>query len=257
MWHWPVLSRWLPQNFCRRRLRTSVEHSSRSLAVKLHRDRYVYHKKQKNRTVATRRAPNRSANQPINNPPATKTPMCGIARTDPLANLDVARSATLAMTDAQRHRGPDADGTAGVADVRYCRLRRLGSRRLSILDLSPLGRQPMVEPASGNVLVFNGEIYNFAELKADLAGDGVLFRSTGDTEVLVHALTRWGVPKTLRRLEGMFAFAWLDCCQHTLTLARDPLGIKPLYLANTTDGGIAFASEVRAILKVGTRSQKG
>lgn len=179
--------------------------------------------------------------------------ICGIAGLIH-PNSALVRSATQAMTDAQRHRGPDADGLDvlpfGNAFV------ALGHRRLKILDLSPLGRQPMVDPGSGNVLVFNGEIYNFSELKGDLAREGVSFRSTGDTEVLLQALTRWGVPQTLRRLEGMFAFAFLDRRRKTLTVARDPLGIKPLYLAETTGGGIAFASEVRALLKTGLVSRK-
>lgn len=174
--------------------------------------------------------------------------MCGLAGLIH-PNRDAARAAAAAMTAAVRHRGPDADGL----DVFPfgSQFAALGHRRLSILDLSPLGRQPMTDPATGNVIVFNGEIYNFRSLQRELGAEGVEFRSTGDTEALLIALTRWGVPATLRRLEGMFAFAFLDRLDNRLTLARDPLGIKPLYVAETTGGGLAFASEVRAVLASG------
>jgi asparagine synthase (glutamine-hydrolysing) len=163
-------------------------------------------------------------------------------------NRDAAHAAATATTAAVRHRGPDADGLDVFPFGRQ--FVALGHRRLSILDLSPLGRQPMTDPATGNALVFNGEIYNFRSLQRELRATGVEFRSTGDTEVLLAALTRWGVPATLKRLEGMYAFAFLDRRDCRLTLARDPLGIKPLYLAET-GGGVAFASEVRAVLASG------
>jgi asparagine synthase (glutamine-hydrolysing) len=164
-------------------------------------------------------------------------------------NRDVAMSAVTAVTAALRHRGPDAEGLCvlpfGASFI------ALGHRRLSILDLSPLGHQPMTEPVTGNVLVFNGEIYNFRSLQRKLRGEGIEFRSTGDTEVLLAALTHWGVPATLKQLEGMYAVAFLDRRDNRLTLARDPVGIKPLYLAETPDGGLVFASEVRAVLASG------
>lgn len=174
--------------------------------------------------------------------------MCGIAIVID-TDRDRCAAAIHRTTLAQTHRGPDADGVEvlpfGNGFV------GLGHRRLSILDLSPLGSQPMTDPASGNVIVYNGEVYNFPSLQRELRAEGVEFRSQSDTEVLLAALTRWGVSETLRRLEGMFAFAFLDRQHHQLTLARDPVGIKPLYLAETQCGGLAFASEVRAILASG------
>src|SRR5205807_1643555 len=121
----------------------------------------------------------------------------------------------------------------------------LGHRRLSILDLSPLGRQPMAR-AEAAWITFNGEIYNFPALRKDLEAAGDRFRGTGDTEVLLATLARWG-PAALSRLEGMFAFAYYDPARARLLLARDPAGIKPLYLSEAA-GTLVFASEVRAVL---------
>lgn len=179
--------------------------------------------------------------------------MCGLAGFLN-SEADTTLTATARMASAQRHRGPDADGVETYPFGRA--FLGLGHRRLSILDLSPLGRQPMTDPATGNVIVFNGEIYNFRTLQQELQADGVAFRSQSDTEVLLVALSRWGVPDTLRRLEGMFAFAFLNVWEQVLTLARDPLGIKPLYLADTVGGGVAFASEVRALLASGLVSRE-
>lgn len=174
--------------------------------------------------------------------------MCGVAvYLDP--DRDRCEMVVRRMAAAQAHRGPDADGldvsSFGAGHV------GLGHRRLAILDLSPLGRQPMADPITGNTIVFNGELYNFPSLQRELRAGGVEFRSQSDTEVLLAALTRWGVPDTLRRLEGMFAFAFLDRSGQRITLARDPAGIKPLYFAETPHGGLAFASEVRAFLASG------
>ncbi|HYH23134.1 MAG TPA: asparagine synthase (glutamine-hydrolyzing) [Azospirillum sp.] len=139
-----------------------------------------------------------------------------------------------AMADRVRHRGPDdggawADEAAGVA---------LGFRRLAIVDLSPAGHQPMVSASGRSVIVFNGEIYNAAELRAELEAAGLRPRGRSDTEVLLEACEAWGVPRTARRLIGMFAFALWDRAARRLTLARDRVGIKPLYLA--TGGGMVF-----------------
>lgn len=172
--------------------------------------------------------------------------MCGIAGLIH-PNPDVARTALAAMTAAQAHRGPDDEGTAvlpfGTGWL------GLGHRRLSILDLSPLGHQPMSDPASGSSVVFNGEIYNFATLRAELEGEGVWFRGRSDTEVLLHALVRWGAA-VLPRLEGMYAFAFHDRPGGRLLLARDPAGIKPVYMARVGPA-LLFASEVRAIRATG------
>lgn len=156
------------------------------------------------------------------------------------------------MMRAMVHRGPDDDGyeevhlTAAGADGPVC---GLGFRRLAILDLTPQGHQPMVNRATGDVLIFNGEIYNFKALRQRFEADGHVFRSSGDTEVLLHALSTWG-ERTLEELDGMFAIAFFHAATRRVLLARDPLGIKPLYVARTPEG-VVFASEIRAVLASG------
>jgi len=151
------------------------------------------------------------------------------------------------MTHAITHRGPDDTGESYVSFGE--RTVGLGHRRLSIIDLSPLGHQPMIQPDSGDAIIFNGEIYNFRRLRRDLEVSGVSFRSQSDTEVLLHGLAREGAA-FLDRLEGMYALAYLDRAGARVLLARDPVGIKPLYTA-LTDRGLLFASELRAILASG------
>jgi asparagine synthase (glutamine-hydrolysing) len=147
----------------------------------------------------------------------------------------------LALRDAIRHRGPDGEGLWISADGRI----GLGHRRLAIVDLSPLGLQPMATPDGRLHVVYNGEIYNYPKLRAELEGLGHRFVSASDTEVLLHGYREWGL-RVLDRLRGMFAFALHDAERGETLLARDPLGIKPLYLAD--DGRrLVFASEVRAI----------
>src|SRR6266536_4179174 len=170
--------------------------------------------------------------------------MCGIAGVI-AAEAEVVREAVPKMVAALAHRGPDDRGM--VVRPLGNRFIGLGHTRLAILDLSPAGHQPMAHPQTGNLLVFNGEIYNFARLRPSLEAEGSKVCSTGDTEVLLHALERWG-PACLPRLQGMYAFAWLTADR--LLLARDPLGIKPLYVA-TVPGAFLFASEVRALLASG------
>ncbi len=155
------------------------------------------------------------------------------------------------MTAALRHRGPDEDGFL-VNDSRAPGL-ALGMRRLSIIDL-PGGHQPAWNEAKDVAVIFNGEIYNYRELRERLTSLGHIFSTQGDTEVLVHAWEEWG-EDCLPELRGMFAFALLDLRKRYATspllfLARDPLGIKPLYYTQTADGFL-FASEVRALLARG------
>ncbi len=145
------------------------------------------------------------------------------------------------MTQALSHRGPDDQGLFIDAELGL----GLGHRRLSIFDVSSLGRQPMVS-ASGRIrLVFNGEIYNFLELRAKLEQLGYPFRSRSDTEVLLAGIEHWGVEATLQKAIGMFALASFDAAAGRLTLARDRLGKKPLYYGACA-GGLAFASELHA-----------
>lgn len=173
--------------------------------------------------------------------------MCGIAGVWSPDERE-ARNAVAAMVRKLEHRGPDDEGletirtTAGVLV--------LGFRRLSIIDLTPAGHQPMHDPVTGNWVIFNGEIYNFRELRAELSALGESgWRSTSDTEVILKAYRRFG-ERCLERLHGMFAFAIWDARRQALLLARDRLGIKPLYYQRTRSA-LVFASEVRAILASG------
>jgi asparagine synthase (glutamine-hydrolysing) len=179
--------------------------------------------------------------------------MCGIAGI--IGRLDERNRAALArMNDAMLHRGPDASGTWESETDSHGWGALLAHRRLSILDLSPAGAQPMVDPVTGHVVVFNGEIYNFADLRQRLMSEGQTFQSSGDTAVMLRALGLHG-PAAVSWLRGMFAFACWDPKQRRLLLARDPLGIKPLYVARSPnpDSGwsVAFASELRALLASG------
>lgn len=144
------------------------------------------------------------------------------------------------MCDALEHRGPDGSGVWTAPGV------GLGHRRLSIIDLegSP---QPMPSADGRAMLTFNGEIYNYRALRRELQQQGARFRTDGDSEVILAAWQRWG-PDCLQRLHGMFAFAIYDLDQRQIFLARDRLGVKPLYIADLPDGSIAFASEMKALL---------
>ena len=153
-------------------------------------------------------------------------------------------------TDSLAHRGPDDRGTVVIKANTSSRLEiGLGSRRLAILDLSPQGHQPMQDPETGNWIVYNGEIYNFREIRTRLMGEGVRFESQSDTEVLLKAYGCWG-EKCLGELRGMFAFAIWDAKRARLLLGRDPMGIKPLYYCSTVKY-LLFASEVRTLLGTG------
>jgi asparagine synthase (glutamine-hydrolysing) len=144
------------------------------------------------------------------------------------------------MCQAMVHRGPDGHGVWAGPGV------GLGHRRLSIIDVAG-SPQPMLSSDGRAVLVFNGEIYNFRELRSELQGLGARFATQGDSEVILAAWQRWGVD-CLSRLSGMFAFAIYDLDQRCLFLARDRLGIKPLFTARLSDGSLAFASELKGLL---------
>lgn len=146
------------------------------------------------------------------------------------------------MNAVQAHRGPDGQGIFEDAAAEVA----LGHVRLAILDLSPTAKQPMSSPDGRFVLVFNGEIYNYKELRDNLRARGYTFLSSGDTEVLLHGLHEYG--KTfIERLNGMFAFAMWDRRERSLLLARDHIGIKPLYYAEPLPGTLIFASEIKAL----------
>src|SRR5215472_7366319 len=180
--------------------------------------------------------------------------MCGIAGIIGRVG-EVNQSALKRMNGAMVHRGPDDEGVwASPADERGWGC-VLAQRRLSILDLSPCGHQPMIDPVTGQAIVFNGEIYNYPDLRQELMKEGEEFQSSGDTAVMLRALGKWGARQAIAKLRGMFAFGLWDEKSRRLVLGRDPLGIKPLYLARNPDQkgewSIAFASEVRAILASG------
>lgn len=153
------------------------------------------------------------------------------------ANARACAQATALMA----HRGPDADGQWQSTDGAVF----LGHRRLSIIDLSSAANQPMLSP-SGKVLIYNGEIYNFRELRGELEALGMSFTTSSDTEVLLLALEQWGPETTLAKLRGMFSLVLWDPAQGRALLARDPFGIKPLYLWQGPHGELAAASEIKA-----------
>lgn len=166
--------------------------------------------------------------------------MCGITGLIQLSGDAVSPVVLQRMTDAIAHRGPDGEGHWIEGNI------GLGHRRLAIIDLSPMGHQPMITADHRYAFAYNGEIYNFRELRSELEAAGYSFRSKTDTEVVLYALAHWG-PAALERFNGMFALALWDRHEKTLLLARDRYGIKPLYYANQ-GGNFAFGSEQKAIL---------
>ena len=166
--------------------------------------------------------------------------MCGIVGIGS-ASRPVAPEVVAVMRDTLRHRGPDDEGLWRATDGSVV----LGHRRLSIIDLSPGGHQPMADASGDYQLVFNGEIYNFQELRDELCRAGHRFRSSSDTEVLLEAYRAWGT-NCLERFNGMFAFALYDHPRRRLFLARDRAGEKPLYYRHA-DKRLAFASELKAL----------
>ena len=181
----------------------------------------------------------------VNNARDANKNMCGIAGV--LSGRGADAETVTRMTRVLAHRGPDdqgiwLDAEAGIA---------LGHRRLSIIDLSPAGHQPMLSPGGRYVIILNGEIYNYADLRAELAAQGQRFewRGHSDTEVLLAGFETWGIKETLQRASGMFAIALWDQAERSLTLARDRLGEKPLYYGRQggPKGPFLFASELKAL----------
>ena len=168
--------------------------------------------------------------------------MCGIVGIVDLRHARPVDEALLhAMNDSLRHRGPDGDGVHIEPGV------GLGHRRLSIIDLEG-GKQPLYNEDGSVVVTFNGEIFNFREVETELLARGHTFRTRSDTEVIVHAWEEWGV-ECLKRFNGMFAFALWDRREKTLFMARDRLGVKPLYYAELPDGRLLFASELKGLMR--------
>jgi asparagine synthase (glutamine-hydrolysing) len=168
--------------------------------------------------------------------------MCGIAgrfNYDPLRPID--RDVLEAMTDVIAHRGPDAAGYHVATGI------GLGHRRLSIIDLST-GDQPLTNENGTIWTIFNGEIYNFADVRAELVAHGHRFRTGSDTEVIVHGYEQWG-ERCVDKFRGMFAFAVWDATARRLLLARDRLGVKPLYYTEIPGRGIVFGSELKSLLE--------
>jgi asparagine synthase (glutamine-hydrolysing) len=167
--------------------------------------------------------------------------MCGITGLfDTRGRRDFDRTLVQRMNDTQRHRGPDGEGLhlePGVA---------LGHRRLSIIDIAT-GQQPLYNEDGSVVVVFNGEIYNYQELIPELQALGHVFHTRSDTEVIVHGWEAWG-ERCVERFRGMFAFALFDRNRETLFLARDRLGVKPLFYSLLPDGTLLFGSELKSLL---------
>ena len=172
--------------------------------------------------------------------------MCGIGG---LFSRRDTRTAVMQMSEALRHRGPDDVGLAGITGLDNEPRGMFAHRRLAIIDLSIAGHQPMFSHDDRLCITYNGEIYNYLELRAELEREGVQFRSTCDTEVLLLGWQKHGA-KFLERLRGMFAFALWDREKGRGYLARDAFGIKPLYVADRA-GEVLFASEVRSLLATG------
>ena len=170
--------------------------------------------------------------------------MCGISgwivsRDYPLRTENLDR-----MIVTLDHRGPDSSGSYHNREYDFA----LGHNRLSIIDLSEKGNQPMINPDNGDVLSFNGEIYNFGDIKKELINHGYKFRSQSDTEVLLYSFAEWGI-ECLNKIKGMYAFALWSEKDKTLHLARDPMGIKPLYYwPIPSKSGLVFSSEVKGFI---------
>src|SRR5271155_2479065 len=182
--------------------------------------------------------------------------MCGIMGILSDGRPEEMRAAVRDMMAASGHRGPDGRGSVEIPLSRFdgeagsgCELAVLGQTRLSIIDLSDGSRQPMQDLESGSWLAFNGEIYNFRKLRLQLEQLGANFTTSGDSEVLLKALLQWG-EEALGKIEGMFAFAFWDGRSSNLLLARDRLGMKPVYYCSGSRSGrraFAFASEVKVL----------
>ena len=146
----------------------------------------------------------------------------------------------------QRHRGPDAQSTEILSVGRW--QVGLAHQRLAVIDLSPAGTQPMRSPSGRSLIVYNGEVYNYLELRAELQSRGVAFRTATDTEVIAAACEEFGVEQAVTRMNGMWAFAWIDLVRPRIVIARDRFGVKPMYL-HQRDGMLTFGSEIKTLVR--------
>lgn len=170
--------------------------------------------------------------------------MCGFSGLyNSTHNAETLDACVRRMTGTLTHRGPDAAGHLVRLPIAF------GHRRLSILDLTEAGAQPMQLGGNGPAITYNGEVYNFRELRRELEAKGATFRGHSDTEVILHTYAAWGLVG-LKRLEGIFALALWDPAHHRLVLMRDRLGVKPLFYGESTHG-LAFGSEIKAVLAAG------
>ena len=171
--------------------------------------------------------------------------MCGI--TGYISKNDIKKNHFIKSSETQNHRGPDNQ------DYWFSKIGNfninLGHQRLNIIDLSLNSNQPMTNKLEDSALIFNGEIYNYIEIKKELQDLGLKFKTSGDTEVLFKALNFWGIKKTVKKLNGMWSFAWLDKNEKKLYLSRDRFGEKPLYYT-VFDDNIIFTSEIKTLLKL-------
>jgi len=167
--------------------------------------------------------------------------MCGIAGIFHINGQPVSVVSLRRMTDAIAHRGPDGEGFYTDSFI------GLGHRRLAIIDLSPAGHQPMITGDGKFVIAYNGEVYNFQDLRLELEALGYQFHSRTDSEVVLNAYAEWG-EKALDNFNGMFAFAIWDRMRQELFLARDRYGVKPLYYTNQNNT-LLFGSEIKSILE--------
>jgi asparagine synthase (glutamine-hydrolysing) len=174
--------------------------------------------------------------------------MCGISGAVSTAKeIQSIQDVLLKAQEIQQHRGPDSQG------IKCFNINQwtvgLGHQRLSILDLTDDAKQPMVSNSGNSWIVFNGEIYNYLEIREQLKSQGYSFRTSSDTEVLITALEHWGVSQALSKFNGMWSFAWLDLRDNSLVLCRDRLGVKPLYIYHFNNS-LFFGSEIKTLLSM-------
>lgn len=178
--------------------------------------------------------------------------MCGIALI--ISNSDAVVNSSLdSFQVGLAHRGPD--GSSALKEKVNSTFIGFAHTRLSIIDLSSSGNQPMIDPLNGNVIIFNGEIYNYLDLKEDLIESGEVFESNSDTEVLLKGFKLWGIKKLLHKARGMYGFCLYDKEHNEIFIIRDPLGIKPLYYAYDGDNFVC-ASEIKSIISLNIFSNK-